>query len=95
MSDKYFTVNIRAYLDKDEPTYIGEESLYDLLSDFSCPKNPDVEYFLLHNAIEFTKKDQSITYLVFDAEDASDIVNIGLHFFLKNVRPYAASCSEA
>lgn len=56
MSDKYFTVNIRAYLDKDEPTYIGEESLYDLLSDFSCPKNLDVEYFLLHNAIEFTKK---------------------------------------
>ena len=71
MSDKYFTVNIRAYLDKDEPTYIGEKSLYDLLSDFSCPKNPDVEYFLLHNAIEFTKKDQSITYLVFDSEDAS------------------------
>ena len=56
MSDKYFTVNIRAYLDKDKPTYIGEESLYDLLSDFSCPENPDVEYFLLHNAIEFTKK---------------------------------------
>ncbi len=24
-----------------------------------------------------------------------DIVNIGSHFFLKNVRPYAASCSEA
>lgn len=27
--------------------------------------------------------------------DQNDIVNIGLHFFLKNVRPYAASCSEA
>ena len=27
--------------------------------------------------------------------DGFDIVNIGLHFFLKNVRPYAASCSEA
>ena len=26
---------------------------------------------------------------------AFDIVNIGLHFILKNVRPYAASCSEA
>ena len=24
-----------------------------------------------------------------------DIVNIGLHFFLKNVRPYAASCNES
>ena len=31
-----------------------------------------------------------------DATDAiSDIVNIGLHFILKNVRPYAAPCSEA
>lgn len=28
-------------------------------------------------------------------ERLSDIVNIGLHFILKNVRPYAASCSEA
>lgn len=71
MCDKYFTVNIRAYLDKEELTYIGEESLHDLLSDFSCPRNSDVEYFLLHNAIEFAKKDQSITYLVFRAEDAA------------------------
>ncbi len=87
MSDKYFTVNIRAYLDKDEPTYIGEESLYDLLSDFSCPKNPDVEYFLLHNAIEFTKKDQSITYLVFDAEDASLV-----GYFSLTVKPISVRC---
>ncbi len=71
MYDRYFTVNIRAFLDKDEPTYIGEDSLYDLISDFSCPKSPDVEHFLLNNSIEFTKKDQSVTYLVFDAEDAS------------------------
>lgn len=28
-------------------------------------------------------------------EEGFDIVNIGLHFFLKNVPPYAASCSEA
>lgn len=56
MSEQYFTVNIRAYWDKDKPTYVGEVSLYELLSDFSCPDNPDVEYFLLHNAIEFTKK---------------------------------------
>ena len=31
----------------------------------------------------------------FDLHFSNDIVNIGLHFFLKNVRPYAASCSEA
>ena len=27
--------------------------------------------------------------------EKNDIVNIGLHFILKNVRPYAAPCSEA
>ena len=30
-----------------------------------------------------------------DMEIKGDIVNIGLHFILKNVRPYAAPCSEA
>ena len=30
-----------------------------------------------------------------DTNDKNDIVNIGLHFILKNVRPYAAPCSEA
>lgn len=89
MDDRYFTINIRAYLNKEEPTYIGEERLYDLLSDFSCPKNPDVEYFLLHNSIEFTKKDQSVTYLVFDAEDASLV-----GYFSLTVKPISVRVSE-
>ena len=71
------------------PTYIAEESLYDLLSDFSCPKNPDVEYFLLHNAIDFTKKDQSITSLVFDAEDASLVGSCSL-----TVKPISVRASN-
>ena len=65
MPSPYSIVNIREYLDKSKPTYIGEQSLYDILSEFSCPPNPDVEHFLLHNSIEFTKKNQSVTYLVF------------------------------
>ena len=69
MPDKYYAINLWDYLNKDNSTYIGEERLYDLLSEFSCPTNPDVEYFLLHNAIEFTKKNQSVTYLVFDTEN--------------------------
>jgi len=60
-----------------------------LLSDFSCPENPDVEYFLLHNAIEFTKKDQSITYLVFDAEDASLV-----GYFSLTVKPISVQASN-
>ena len=70
MSEQYYVVNIRVYLDKNNPTYIGEEDLYTLLSEFECP-NLDVQHFLRHNAIEFTKKDQSVTYLVFNADDAS------------------------
>ncbi len=87
--DKYLIVNIRAYLDEKEATYIGEEDLYDLLSDFSCPKNPDVEYFLVHNAVEFTKKDQSITYLVFDAFDASL-----LGYFSLTIKPISVHISS-
>lgn len=40
-------------------------------------------------AEEWEKKSRYINSL------NGDIVNIGLHFILKNVRPYAASCSEA
>ena len=39
--------------------------------------------------LDFFQKSDKVSALIFD------IVNIGLHFFLKNVRPYAASCSEA
>ena len=39
-----------------------------VLSGFSCPKNPDVERFLKKSAVEFTKKSQSVTYLVFSVE---------------------------
>ena len=35
-----------------------------MLLNFSCPKNRDVEAFLQNSAIEFTKKHQSVTYLV-------------------------------
>ena len=53
---------------------------------------PDYDYIhkeLLRNGV--SKKLLWTEYM----EDCRDIVNIGLHFFLKNVRPYAASCSEA
>ena len=40
--------------------------------------------------------DDYIYNLLVDAYNIrNDIVNIGLHFILKNVRPYAAPCSEA
>ena len=67
--DKFFSVNIREYLVLGNDEEAGEPALVELLSGFSCPKNPDVERFLKESAIEFTKKNQSVTYLVVSAED--------------------------
>ena len=66
---KYITINIRKYFEFENPKD-GEDLLSSDLSDFSCPKNPDVEKFLKQQAIEFTKKNQSVTYLIYSAEDA-------------------------
>jgi len=44
---------------------IGEDATKDILSSFSCPLNPDVEYFLKSKAIEFAKQGWAQTHLVF------------------------------
>ena len=44
-------VNIREYLVHDKDTEIGEEALKEILSDFSCSLNHDVERFLKEQAI--------------------------------------------
>lgn len=62
--NKYRIINIRRYIGNENPE-LGEDELLQILSEFSCPINPDVERFLKHSSIEFTKKNQSVTYLVF------------------------------
>lgn len=63
--------NIREYLSAKDDKELGEEELFSLLSEFSCSKNMDVERFLKEQSVEFTKKNQSVTYLVFTNEDAA------------------------
>lgn len=70
-SEKFKVVNIRDYYQKGGE--IGEEMLRDIISDFTCPMNLNVEEFLKEKAIEFTKRNQSVTYLVF-LNDASTLV---------------------
>lgn len=36
-----------------------------LISDYSCPKNSEVEFFLKNNAFDFSARKQAVTYLVF------------------------------
>lgn len=63
--------NIREYLSVKDDKVLGEKELCKLLSEFSCNVNSDVERFLKEQSIEFTKKNQSVTYLVFANEDAA------------------------
>lgn len=57
----YIGINLRDILSDDS---LGENVAKNVLSSFSCPLNPDVEYFLRHTAIEFSKQSISSTYLV-------------------------------
>ena len=59
---------------------------------------PLINEKLIKNNIETVKKYGSAITTAKVKETilvVNDIVNIGLHFILKNVRPYAAPCSEA
>ena len=69
LENKYTVFNIREYL-KSENHGLGESELQSILSEFSCPRNADVERFIKEQSIEFAKKHQSVTYLVFSTEDA-------------------------
>lgn len=60
----YTVINILDMLES-----VGEDELSGILSDFSCPRNREIEHFIHNNAIEFAKKKMSITHLVF-SEDA-------------------------
>ena len=80
-TNKYSVINIRRYLNSDNPK-LGESRLLQVLSGFSCPRNPDVERFLKKSSVEFTKKNQSVTYLVFDI---SSMVLVG--YFTLALKP--------
>ena len=71
MLNDIIVFNIREYLSAKGDKDLGEGELRQLLSEFFCDKNPDVERFLKEQSIEFTKKNQSVTYLVFSNDDVS------------------------
>ncbi len=54
----------------EEILYKNLDSLLQVLSGISCKINPDVERFIKKQSIEFIKKQQPVTYLVFSTKDA-------------------------
>ena len=68
--NEYSTVNIL-----DMINAIGEDALTGILSDFSCPKNQEIELFVRNKAIDFAKRKISITYFIVD-NSSGEIVSI-------------------
>jgi len=60
----------------------GKEETSKLFSDFTCPKNPDVEEFIRSpsKAIRFEESDQSRTYLILDDETGLILAYFSISF---------------
>ena len=83
MNEEFFILNIREYLRQGEG---GEDLLRQVLSTFSCKKNVDVEKFLLNQAVDFTKKNQSVTYIVLTAKSG-----LMVGYFTITVKPISVN----
>lgn len=59
---------------KDIYNAIGESKTKEVLKDFKCDLNNDVEYFLKEKAIEFSKQDISRTYIVMSQHKEKDVI---------------------
>ena len=49
---------------KDIYKSLGENNVKEIIKDFKCELNPDVEYFIREKAIEFSKQDIAETFIV-------------------------------
>ena len=59
---------------KDIYNELGENNTKELLKEFSCPLNKDVEYFIKNRAIEFSKQDISRTYIVMSSYKQKNVI---------------------
>ena len=66
-SKSYFIVNIMEYLSDA----FMEKLLSGLCTLYECPLNKDVESFLKKSAVDFAKKHQAVSYLVFSQKNGA------------------------
>ena len=83
MNDEFLIINIREYLKQGKS---GEDLLKQVFSTFSCEKNEDVEKFLLEQSVHFTKKNQSVTYIVLTPEEGQIV-----GYFTITIKPISVS----
>ena len=59
---------------KDIYNTIGDNKTKEILKDFKCELNKDVEYFIKEKAIEFSKQDISRTFIVMSSYREKDVI---------------------
>lgn len=59
---------------KDIYNELGEKDTKELLKDFKCPLNKDVEDFFRNKAIEFSKRDYSRTYIIMSSYKQENVI---------------------
>lgn len=59
---------------KDIYSSLGEYKTKEILNNYRCELNKDVEYFLKEKAIEFSKQDLSRTYIVMSQYKDKDVI---------------------
>ncbi|WP_455720671.1 GNAT family acetyltransferase [Agathobacter sp.] len=100
MNDEFLILNIKEYLKLGTD---GEIMLHQIFSSFSCKLNSDVERFLLNQSIEFTKKNQSVTYIVISPTQGTIVgyftitikpITINVETFSNTVKRKIARVSE-
>ena len=73
---------------------IGEDRVKAILSDFSCPLNKDVEFYIRDKAIVFAKQGWAATHLVF-ASYKDTLVLVGYFTLVtKVIMIYKANMSK-
>lgn len=63
MTGEYSIQSIYTMLDS-----LGEDTTRQILSEFSCPLNPEIESFVRNKAIDFAKQKLSVTHFMIDTE---------------------------
>lgn len=74
---KYTTISLFDLLNLEYE--IGKSTIVKILSDFSCPINPDVEHFMHHKAYDFEKTGLARTYLVYAHPSPDESYLVGIY----------------
>ncbi len=88
VTENLYSLNIRDYL-KSRDSH-KRELLSGFILSYTCTPNPDIEHFFKHNAIEFTKKQQSVTYLAFTRGESPLFVG----YFALTVKPFKVGVKD-